>query len=257
MHIEPAQRLIVAVDVDPARDPARVLKTGDVWQETMRLIGDLGSLDLCIKVHSLSRAVGCDQLGPMVETFGLRFFSDTKLFDSPDTLRREAHLLNEIRPAFVTVMCSCGLEGLTVFRETLSRETKVLGVTLLNHMQEKEVEQHHGRSIADTIVHFAKVAQAAGLDGLMLGARNIQAVLDAGVTGLQFAAPTVRPDWFTASDNSPDADQAVTPSEAIALGATWIIVGDPITDAKPNTKGLPQNPRQAAMRIIQEITPPA
>jgi orotidine-5'-phosphate decarboxylase len=111
------------------------------------------------------------------------------------------------------------------------------------------------RTVIDHVVHLARLAEAAGLDGVVASPQETRAIRDACGPDFQIVTPGIRPlrsfDPSTGSGQAADQqgkdDQArtLTPAEAIAAGATYLVIGRPITGAP--------NPREAAERIAATL----
>jgi orotidine-5'-phosphate decarboxylase len=98
------------------------------------------------------------------------------------------------------------------------------------------------RPMLDQVVHLAKLAKAAGLDGVVASPQETAAIRDACGADFQIVTPGIRP-----ADQQGKDDQArtLTPAEAISAGATYLVIGRPITSAP--------DPRQAAERITATL----
>jgi len=91
----------------------------------------------------------------------------------------------------------------------------------------------------------------ARLGGLILSPKEIEIVNDRFELTLSLNSPGIRPVWsFVEGD---DQNRILTPQKAIENGAERIVMGRPIVRACSNSKGLPQNPREAVKRTLEEI----
>ena len=104
----------------------------------------------------------------------------------------------------------------------------VLAVTVLTSMDESDLETIgiHG-TVADTVVRFATVALAGGCHGVVASAREASRLRTELGDDFAIVTPGVRP----AGSGHADQVRVVTPAEAIAAGASHIVVGRPITEA--------------------------
>jgi orotidine-5'-phosphate decarboxylase len=98
--------------------------------------------------------------------------------------------------------------------------------------------------VVDQAVRLAKLAQACDLDGVVCSAKEILAIRGACGRVFRLVVPGIRPEWASAEDQK----RFVTPGEAIALGADYLVVGRPITESR--------DPIAAARRIVAEIASP-
>jgi len=129
------------------------------------------------------------------------------------------------------------------------RETSVgerpllLGVTLLTSMSEQDMCSLGIKGkLPDVVLDLARIAHKAGLDGVVASAQ--EAVMIKQVIGKDFlvVTPGIRPEW---SSSKEDQKRTLTPSQAIANGADYIVVGRPIIQAP--------DPAKAARKIIEEM----
>lgn len=245
-----ASRLIVAADFDP-RSCGGVREVRD---RVMMLARDLQGLPVIIKVNSILRAVGYDLIDELRE-MGLGVFADLKLNDIPETMELDAACLAEYKPALLTVMCSAGVEGMTRVRGVLGNYTEVLGVTVLTSIDEANCQRIYRCTPEVGVSNLSVLAVDAVLAGLILSPKELGVVIERLELGqrIDFTlnTPGIRPSWAVVSGD--DQKRVATPRDAILAGADRIVVGRPITGAKPNTNGLPQNPREAAQRTLDEI----
>jgi orotidine-5'-phosphate decarboxylase len=91
------------------------------------------------------------------------------------------------------------------------------------------------------VLHLAKMAQDAGLDGVVASAKEASAIRQACGPDFLIVTPGIRPSWAASDDQA----RIVTPGDAIAGGADYIVVGRPIVRA--------DNRVEAARRIVAEL----
>jgi orotidine-5'-phosphate decarboxylase len=104
----------------------------------------------------------------------------------------------------------------------------VLGVTVLTSLDENDVEQIGFRgTVRDEVLRLSALALANGCQGIVTSAREASAVRAELGDDFAIVTPGVRP----AGTGHGDQMRVVTPAEAIAAGASYIVVGRPITQA--------------------------
>ena len=170
---------------------------------------------------------------------GERVFLDLKIHDIPNTARHavaEAAALG----AFMTTVHAAG--GQAMLRACAHDSLLVLGVTVLTSLDEAELQ---GIGLAGTpvenAVRLARLAQSAGLRGVVASPHEIAPIRDACGPGFVILTPGIRP----AGSDAGDQRRTMTPRDAIRAGADYLVVGRPITGA--------QDPRAAAERVVEEM----
>ena len=93
----------------------------------------------------------------------------------------------------------------------------------------------------DRVVALAKLTQKSGLDGVVCSPLEITAVRKACGQDFKLMVPGIRPAWSVARDQK----RITTPSDAVKLGADYLVIGRPITDA--------DDPVKAAQKIADEL----
>ena len=182
-----------------------------------------------------------------IKARGHRIFLDLKLHDIPNTVRKAMKVLSgldvdmvNVHAAGTVAMMQAALEGLT--RPDGSRPLLV-AVTQLTSTSEEVMQQELliGASINDTIVQYARNAQAAGLDGVVCS--PLEAGMVKQACGPQFV--TVTPGIRFASSTADDQVSITTPARAREIGTDFIVVGRPITAA--------DDPVAAYQRCLEEF----
>lgn len=168
-----------------------------------------------------------------IKARGHKIFLDLKLHDIPTTVRKAMAVLSRLdvdmcnlHAAGTTAMMTAALEGLT--REDGTRPT-LIAVTQLTSTDQESMERDIliREPIADVVMHYAKTAAAAGLDGVVCSPKEAEKVHSA--CGKQFL--TVTPGVRFADGDVGDQKRVMTPAEAKEIGSDYIVVGRPITAA--------------------------
>lgn len=160
-------------------------------------------------------------------------FLDLKLHDIPNTVKKAMAVLARLDVDMCNVhaggtvdMMQAALEGLT--RADGTRPLLIAVTQLTSTSQERmQRELLIGASIDDTIVHYARNAQQAGLDGVVCSPLEAGMVKQACGSGFMTVTPGVR---FAGSDAG-DQVRITTPARAREIGTDFIVVGRPITAA--------------------------
>ena len=168
-----------------------------------------------------------------IKARGHRIFLDLKLHDIPNTVKKAMKVLSEldvdmtnVHAAGTVAMMKAALEGLT--RPDGTRPL-LIAVTQLTSTSEDTMQKELliGSGIEDTIVHYARNAKEAGLDGVVCSPLEAGMVKAACGGGFLAVTPGIR----FADAAADDQVRITTPARALDLGSDFIVVGRPITAA--------------------------
>jgi orotidine-5'-phosphate decarboxylase len=222
-------RLIVALDV-PSVD------------ETRALVDTLGDSVGVYKIGLELLFSGGFQLARDLIAQGARVFIDAKLLDIEATVERATAAIARTGAHFLTVhaMDRKTLEAAVRGRGTSGM--KLLGVTVLTNLGSADlVQQGIDQTAPELVRRRATLAQDAGFDGVIASAQEAAAIRKKAGAGFLIVTPGIRPRGLEANDQA----RTMTPAEAIAAGADYLVIGRPITRAA--------DPRAAAQAIAGEI----
>lgn len=178
---------------------------------------------------------------------GHKIFLDLKLHDIPNTVKKAMASLSRLdvdmcnlHAAGTTAMMTAAIEGLT--RADGTRPI-LIAVTQLTSTDQQAMERDiliH-EDIDKVVIHYAKTAKEAGLDGVVCSPMEAAKVHSA--CGNDFL--TVTPGVRFADNGADDQKRVMTPEEAKKIGSDYIVVGRPITGA--------DDPVAAYERCIREF----
>ncbi len=216
--MDPRQRLIVALDVS----------TGEAARKIVAAVGDSAST---YKVGmQLYTAEGPSIVRELVSS-GRRVFLDIKYHDIPNTVGAAVVEAAGLGVSMLTVHAAGGgkmLRAALEAAEKINPKTLVLAVTVLTSLNSGDLETLGVRGgVADQVLRLAALALASGYKGLVASARECAALREEFGHDFVIVTPGVRP----AGSGHDDQARVVTPAEAIAAGASHIVVGRPITEA--------------------------
>lgn len=164
---------------------------------------------------------------------GHKIFLDLKLHDIPNTVKKAMAVLSRLDVDLVNLhaagtraMMEAALEGLT--RPDGTRPL-LIAVTQLTSTSQERMEQDLliEKPLDQVVMHYARTARAAGLDGVVCSPREAQTVHEA--CGRDFL--TVTPGVRFADGDVGDQVRVMTPAQAKEIGSDYIVVGRPITQA--------------------------
>jgi orotidine-5'-phosphate decarboxylase len=228
MH--PKDRLIVALDVPGADDARRLVE---------RLAGHVG----VFKVGSqLFTSAGPGFVRELVGR-GEKVFLDLKYHDIPNTVAGAVSAAARLGVALLDVHALGGramLEAAAGARPAMG--ARLLAITVLtSHDEETLRELGLEGPVSAAVARLARLAQAAGADGVVASPHEIALVREACGADFLIVTPGIRPAGARAGDQA----RAATPEAAVRAGADYIVVGRPITEAP--------DPVAAAQAIVEEM----
>ena len=160
-------------------------------------------------------------------------FADLKLHDIPNTCRSAIKAIKDLKVNYVTIHISSGLDALKAAKKVAGK-IKLIGVTILTSLDNKALKEiGFNRNVKKLVLHQAKLANKAKLDAIVCSAQEIKLVKK--IFKREIITPGIR---FTKKTN--DQKRVLTPKEAYANGADWLVIGRDLTrgNIKKNTQIL-------------------
>ena len=235
---EAKAKVIVALDV-PTREEAMVL--------VRQLHNKVGAFKIGMQLYN---SEGPDIVRD-IQAEGGKVFVDLKFHDIPNTVAQTSKVITGRKAFMFTVHAAGGHTMLATAAEAakeMAAELQVekpilVAVTVLTSISQQEFEEEIGvkRPIEEQVVIWAKMSQAAGLDGVVASPKEIKAIRQACGEDFVIVTPGIRPTWAAANDQS----RIMTPKQAVEAGANYLVIGRPITKQ--------ENPAEAADKIVEEI----
>lgn len=226
--MNPADRLIVALDLD-GLSPA---------EQMVRQLVPAGVTRFKIGLNLFTQA------GPtaveMVHRNSGKVFLDLKFHDIPNTVAQAVQAAARLGVWMANVHTQ---GGSAMMRQAGAAANPLLliGVTVLTSMADKDLrEAGVQKSVKDQVLHLARLAQAAGLNGVVASAREAKEIRQACGEGFLIVTPGIR----SPGEDADDQQRTATPAEAIRAGADYLVVGRPILKAT--------DPAKAARAILEE-----
>ena len=180
---------------------------------------------------------------------GKQVFLDLKFHDIPNTVGAAVRAAAGLGVTMLTVHAAGGTKMLKAAVEAVEQtksSAKILAVTVLTSMAAADIcEIGVEGPVLDQVVRLGALALHAGCAGVVSSAQEVKALRERLGDNFLAVTPGVRPSGTAHGDQA----RVVTPAEAIAAGATHIVVGRPITEAA--------DPAEEADKILQEIGRPA
>lgn len=181
------------------------------------------------------------QEGPEIvrwlKSLGHAVFLDLKLHDIPNTVEKSMIGLAKLGVDITNVHAAGGIKMMEAAKAGLKKGTKdgakepiLIAVTQLTSTSEKEMQQDQLIEVPlkDSVIHYAKCSEKAGLDGVVCSALEAQDIHQATSANFICLTPGIRPSGSEVGDQQ----RVVTPMDARKIGSTYIVVGRPITQAQ-------------------------
>ncbi len=174
-------------------------------------------------------------------------FLDLKFHDIPNTVAKACTAASNLGVWMLNVHASGGLEMMQAAKEAVDKSPNrplLIAVTVLTSMnkgqfsligfKEKDIEKH--------VVHLAKLTKRAGLDGVVCSAGEALKLREELGADFCLVTPGIRPENASFDDQK----RVASPKAALSRGASYLVIGRPITQAA--------NPLTALTQIYEEIT---
>tara|TARA_Y100001970_G_scaffold65507_1_gene83796 strand:+ start:6951 stop:7628 length:678 start_codon:yes stop_codon:yes gene_type:complete len=160
-------------------------------------------------------------------------FLDLKLNDIPNTCISAIKALKDLKPNYITIHISSGLEALKQAKK-VSGKTKIVGVTTLTSLSEKSLKEiGYDKKINFLVYHQSKLAKKANLDAIVCSPKEVKFVKK--IFKKEIITPGIR-----FGKKNDDQKRVSTPIGAYKNGSDWLVIGRPITkgNIKKNIQGL-------------------
>ena len=213
----PAEKLIVALDTtDLTRAQAWAAATAP----------HVGLFKLGLEFFLANGAAGIRAIA------GRPVFLDLKLHDIPNTVAGGVRAVLDLRPKMLTIHAAGGAAMIEAARQAADtagpERPMILAVTVLTSLDAAALAATGvAASPADQVLRLARLALSAGADALVCSPLEVAMLRDVLGAGVKLIVPGIRPAGAVAGDQA----RTMTPGEAVAAGANWIVVGRPITGA--------------------------
>jgi len=231
-----ASKLFVALDTDSA-------------DEALSIVDELSGIASSFKIGSSLFTLSGVAVVETLVTNGLNVFLDLKFHDIPSVVAKACVNLAEMGVRLMTLHAAGGSEMMKAAADSVREawagkphKPLLMGVTVLTSLDQRTLTEDLGcqRPMQDQVVHLAGLAKRAGLDGVVASGQELEAIKREFGDELKVLVPGVRP--AAAQD---DQKRTITPARAVELGADFLVVGRPITEARDR--------RGAAKQILEQM----
>lgn len=186
-----------------------------------------------------------------VRATGAKVFLDLKFHDIPNTVAKAVASAVRLDVQMLTIHTSGGSEMMRAAEKSAQDTAKslgqpaplVLGVTVLTSMDSNALTEIGCQAnVGHQVEKLASLAVNSGLRGLVCSPLEITTLRQILPPEIQLVTPGIR----TGAEKADDQKRTLSPREAMQAGASWLVVGRPITAA--------ENPRAAAEKILASLS---
>jgi orotidine-5'-phosphate decarboxylase len=227
--------IILALDSDD-------LSTAQQWIEATRESIDIYKVGLEFFLKH-----GAKGLQELREVSEFELFLDLKLHDIPNTVAGAVSSIRELKPRFLTVHAAGGGAMVKAAVEA-APEISITGVTVLTSLSAEELTlMGVEKSPLDYAVSLAKRASESGARAIVCSPLEVAAIRAEVGSQIELITPGVRPVGSELGDQS----RVMTPSEAVAAGANFLVIGRPISSYFQRS---PEAMRERAHEILESLS---
>jgi orotidine-5'-phosphate decarboxylase len=212
----------------------------------LKLVRKLDPTSCRLKVGKELFTAAGPRLVEKLVNLGFGVFLDLKFHDIPNTVAKACEAASRLGVWMVNVHASGGEAMMLAAREGVDKSGHkpfLIAVTVLTSMDQLTLHQVGvPGKLQDQVLSLAKLTQQAGLDGVVCSAMEALELRNALGNRFLLVTPGIRP----AHTESNDQTRVVTPALALNFGASYLVIGRPITQAR--------KPLAALDAINQEIS---
>lgn len=178
-----------------------------------------------------------------ITALGMPVFLDLKFHDIPNTVAGAISAAEATGCKFATIHASGGPAMVKAAAEARNGKLpKILAVTVLTSLSAEDLAAvGQAGPVADQVLRLAKMARESGADGIVASPHEVARLRAELGPDCTLVVPGIRPAWAATGDQK----RIMTPADAVAAGADYLVIGRPITQA--------DDPAAAAARIAAEI----
>ena len=234
----------------PAKDKLIVALDVETPIKALELVKELRSVAGMFKVGSQLFTTAGPQIVRDIIALDAKVFLDLKFHDIPHQVAGAARSTAELGVSLFTIHASGGSEMMQRAVEAVAEvgnktgvRSKVLAISVLTSIDANILAQIGVSSTpSESVIKLVKLAESAGVDGVVASPQEIETIRDV-ISNPNFlvVTPGIRP----AQNESADQKRVATPATAISAGASYLVVGRPITGAT--------DPVAAAQQIVAEM----
>jgi orotidine-5'-phosphate decarboxylase len=219
-------------------------------EQALKLAADIAPAVGAFKIGSELFTVAGPDIVRRVRATGASVFLDLKFHDIPNTVAKAVTAAVQLDVQMLTVHTSGGFDMLKAAEQAAEEVAwkvgrtppLVLGVTVLTSLNAAALREIGlDANVEFQVRRLATIATKAGLRGLVCSPQEVASLKPLIPPSMQLVTPGIR----VGTEKNDDQKRTMTPKEAIAAGANWLVIGRPIYAA--------ENPRAAAEKIFESL----
>jgi orotidine-5'-phosphate decarboxylase len=235
--LNPSERILCALDTTDTESAINL---------ATKLAPYVGGIKLGLEFFGAHGPLGFTQIAKANKNI----FLDLKLHDIPNTVSKTIYSLMTLRPTIMTVhtaggaaMMSSAAKAATDAANKIGCQRPIIvGVTILTSLDDNDLTLiGYQTPIAKQVKTLALLAKQSGLDGVVCSSQEIELIKTVCGPDFKLVVPGIRPVGSSMNDQK----RTMTPKDAVTLGADYLVIGRPITQAS--------DPVAAAQTIAREI----
>lgn len=235
--LKPSERILCALDTIDVDEASKL---------TTKLGEYVGGFKLGLEFFGANGPKGFEK----ISNTSANIFLDLKLHDIPNTVSKAIHSLMPLKPTIMTIHTAGGPAMMAAAAKAATEASNniqcnrpiIVGVTILTSLDDQDLNLiGYQENIPAQVARMAALAKENGLDGVVCSPHEISLIKNTCGKDFKLVVPGIRP----AGSAKGDQKRVMTPNEAVKLGADYLVIGRPITQA--------ENPVEAALSIANEI----
>ena len=170
--------------------------------------------------------------------YGYDIFLDLKFHDIPNTVRQASTAAAKLGVWMLNVHALGGAAMMQAAREGIeivAQRPFLIAVTVLTSMTTRDLQELGiTKPLSQVVDQLTRNALSNGLDGVVCSAQEASALRTSIGDSALLVTPGIRPDWAS----SDDQQRILTPQQALADGASYLVIGRPITQHEDPAQAL-------------------
>ncbi len=221
--------------------------------QCLALAPKVGDRVHAFKIHNHYDEYGPDVVKKLHDAGVARVWVDFKLHDIPNTVGKRAAALFRAGADILTVHAAGGVEMIAAAVQAAIKaegcRRQVFAITALTSLNEAQITRLHGASLMEAVLFLAEQAKEGGADGVVCSPKEVGDLnRRLHLKGLKFVIPGVRSPGKSAGDQK----RVGTPIQAIADGASYLVIGRQITQAESPMSALAE--LETEISIVAGVT---